>query len=192
MITSSWTGCITTEVRDFTDPNYNAYNVNKILLITPNPTFDDIFINELRSQQLVTNVVTSSQVFLPTRSYSPQEMTDIIAKNNIDAILHIVINNESSSSQVVGYMTNSSAQAYSTGYGTASATGYSTTTPTIIRKRNTSSKAELFDPRTSQKIWVASLETSASGAIYVQNNDTMKSISKEVINSLIAKNHLSK
>jgi hypothetical protein len=192
IFTSLLTGCISTDVRDFTDPEYNSYKVKKMLLVTPNPTFDDIFISELRSKNINTEVVTSSQIFLPTRSYSKNDMSSLIASNKFDAILYIVVNGESSNSQVVSYLTNSSAQVYSTGYGSASATGTSTTTPIMAFSRDTSSKAELFDPINSQKIWVANLQTSAQGAIYVQSDDTMESISEEVINSLIKKNHISK
>lgn len=192
IFTSLLTGCISTDVRDFTDPEYNSYKVNKMLLVTPNLTFDDIFISELRSKKLNTEVVTSSQIFLPTRTYSKEDMSTLITKNKFDAILYIVVNGESSNSQVVSYLTNSSAQAYSTGYGSASATGTSTTTPIMAFSRDTSSKAELFDPVNSRKIWVANLQTSAQGAIYVQSDDTMESISEEVINSLVKKNHISK
>jgi hypothetical protein len=186
------TGCISTDVRDFTDPEYNSYKVNKMLLVTPSPTFDDIFINELRSNKLTTEVVTSSQLFLPTRTYSKEDMRTLIAKNQFDAILYVVVSGESSNSQVVSYLTNSSAQAYSTGYGSATATGTSTTTPIMAFTRDTSSKAELFDPVNSRKIWVANLQTSARGAVYVQSDDTMESISEEVISTLIKKKHLSK
>lgn len=88
----------------------NDIIISKVNTTTiPNPTFDDIFISELRSKKLHTEVVTSSQIFLPTRTYSKEDMSDIIAKNKFDTILYIVVNGENSNSQVVSYLTNSSA-----------------------------------------------------------------------------------
>ncbi len=190
LFTLTLSSCISTNVRDFTDPEYQTFAAKKLLVATPNQEFDDIFIQTLRNKNVNITASSMSSVFLPTRKYSTEDMAKIVQKNGYDSTIIISIAGDQSSSQVVSYMTNSSAQAYSTGYGSAYATGSSTTVPITAHKRNTTSKAELYDPLKQRKIWVADLTTKASGSLYVQNDDTMESISEEVINSLLQKRHL--
>lgn len=182
--------CIKTKLRDFTDPDFISFTVKKLLVVTPSQEFDDIFIQTLAKKNIDVSANRFSDAFLPTRKYNKEEMLDIIKSNGYEATINITIAGDQSSSQVISYMTNSSAQVYSTGYGNAYATGQSTAIPITARNRNTASKAELYNPITQRKIWVADLNTEASGALYVQNDDTMKSISEETINSLLKRRHL--
>ena len=184
------TACISTQVRDFTDPEYKTFTAKTLLVITPSQEFDDIFLNVIHDKNINVSAKRFSDVFLPTRKYSTEEMTKIIKNKGYDAVIIITLAGEESSSQVVAYMTNSSAQAYSTGYNTAYASGSGLTIPLTAHKRSTTSKAELYDPINKRKIWVADLSTKASGSLYVQNDDTMESISEEVVNTLLNKKHL--
>jgi len=185
-------GCISTHVRDFTDPEYTSFSSHKLLVITPNQKFDDIFIGMLKDENIDVVAHKYSDIFLRTRKYTNDEMANIVRLNGYDSLIYIVISGDRSNNQVVSYMTTSSAQAYSSGYNSAYATGNSTTIPITAHTRNTNSTAELYDPLTHRKIWVADLETEASGSLYVQNDDTMESISEEVINTLIRKGHFRK
>jgi len=184
------TACISTQVRDFTDPEYQTFTAKTLLVVTPSQEFDDIFLSTLNDKNINISAKRFSDVFLPTRKYSTEEMTKIIKSRGYDAVIIITLAGEESSSQVVAYMTNSSAQAYSTGPNTAYASGSGITIPLTAHKRSTTSKAELYDPINKRKIWVANLNTKASGSLYVQNDDTIESISEEVINTLLNKKHL--
>ena len=182
--------CISTNVRDFTDPEYQTFTASKLLVVTPNQEFDDIFLKTLRNKNINISANRMGDVFLPTRKYDTEEMVKIVQRKGYDATIIITIAGDQSSSQVVSYMTNSSANAYSTGYGSAYATGSGTTVPITAHRRNTTSQAVLYDPVTQRKIWVADLSTKAKGSLYMQNDDTMESISEEVINALLRKHHL--
>jgi len=194
VLTLSLSACISTQVRDFTDPDYISFSSNKLLVESPNHLFEKSFSDELKNINII--YAPSSQLFMPTRSYTANEKLEIMKKHSFDSLLTISISGDNQSSNVVGYNTNSyaSANAYSTGYGNAYATGSgtSTTVPIVAHKRNTQAQAKLYDIKTGRVIWVGNLDTSASGSLYMSNSTTVDSMTNEIVASLLKKGHLKK
>ena len=185
-----YSGCVTTEVNDFTDPEYITFTSKKFLVITPNTAFDNILLRTLKSKNIDAEAHVFSDLFLRTRQYSKDKITEVIKANGYDSIISITIAGDDESSKVISYFTSSSAQAYSASYNSAYATGYSTTIPITAYNKNTTAIAELLDPILDRKIWIADIETKASGSAYMHDKYTMRSISEKVVTTLILKGHL--
>lgn len=184
------TSCISTQVRDFTDPDYINYTAKKLLIDAPSPFFEESFSYKLKDIDV--QYAPTTNLFLPTRTYTAEEKVEIIRRNGFDSLLIISISGDNQSSDVVGYNTNSYANAYSTGYGNAYASGASTTVPIVSNNRNTQAQAKLYDTKNGRIIWVGNLNTKASGSLYMSNSSTVNSMTKEIINSLLQKRHLIK
>ena len=171
-------------MRDFTDPEYNSFVSKKLLVATPNPTFDEIFLKAAKDNYVETEIVKYSDLFFPTREYTAQDIRNTIKANNIDSILLVGIAVDSGvHAQVIGYQTNISVNQFNN---TATAHTYAQT----AYSRATAANAKLLDAKTKQTIWMADLITNASGAIYVQSDDTMEDMSDEIIRTLGKKRHL--
>ena len=183
-------GCISTQVKDFTDPEYQTFTSKKMLVGTTSLEFDDYFISEAQEYNLDVILVPMYKVFLPTRQYTIEQKLELLKKNKFDSYLIVnLIGDSGKKSRVSGYSTQSNATAYSSG-NFATARGSSTTTAIVSHSRATQSKASLFDSETQNTMWTADLNTSAKGALYTGSNDAMKDISASVIKSLIKAGHL--
>ena len=159
--------CRSTLIKGFTDPDYHAFKIHKLLVDAPNALFDDAFTNKTKNIDVV--YAATDTIFLPTRSYTSEEKASIIKQNGFDAYLYIDITSNDKSSRVVAYQTKSTANAYSTGYGSAYASGTSTTLPVTSHKRRTTAKATLYEVKTGRVVWVADLDTKDSGSLYMSN-----------------------
>lgn len=182
------TGCISTSVKDFTDPDYITFTSKKLLLDATNPLFDEAFKNKLKNIDI--EYLSTNSLFLPTRKYTSEDKVKIIKEKGFDSYLVINIESDDSSSRVVAYQTSSTANAYSSGYGNAYATGSSSTVPITSHRRQTGATAKLYDVKTGRMAWTADINTSASGALYMSNSGTVYSMVKKIIASLLAKGHL--
>ncbi|WP_286716088.1 hypothetical protein [Thalassolituus sp. UBA2009] len=182
--------CITTKVRDFTDPDYTNYAVKKILIDAPTLFFYESFSSNL--QNIDVQHATIESLFLPTRTYTESEKIEIIRNNGFDSLLAIEVANEDQSSTIIGYNTNSYANAYSTGYNSTYASGSSTTTPIVSHNRSTQAQAKLYDLKTGRIIWIGNLNTKASGALYMSSGATINSMTRKIVTSLINSGHLTK
>jgi hypothetical protein len=145
-------GCISTKVKDFTDPEYQTFTAKKMLIGTPNVEFDEYFVNEAKDYNLDVALVPIHKLFLPTRQYTVEQKKEAIKKNKLDSYLAINVTGDSGAqSQVVGYQSQASASAYASG-NYAHASGSSTTTPIVSHNRSPQSKATLYDPDTQNTI----------------------------------------
>lgn len=184
------TGCVSTNVRDFTDPDYMGFQSKKLLIESPSHLIEESFSNELKNIDVV--YYLSSSIFIPTRTYTTKDKLKIMKDKGFDSLLTINISGDHQSSNVVGYNTNSYASAYSTGYGNAYASGTSTTIPIVAHNRNSKAQAKLYEVKTGRVIWVGNLDTSAQGSLYMSNSTTADSIAEEAVVSLLKKGHLKK
>lgn len=190
LFTMSLTACISTHVRDFTDPDYISFQSKKILIETPSHLFEESFSNELKNIDVI--YASSSSIFIPTRTYTAKDKLKIMEDKGFDSLLTINISDNHQSSKVVGYNTSSYANAYSTGYGSAYASGTSTSIPIVSHNRNSKAIAKLYEVKTGRIIWVGNLDTSASGALYMSTSTTVDSMVEEIVVSLLKKRHLKK
>ncbi len=194
ILTVFLSACISTQVRDFTDPDYIEFSASKLLIEAPNHLFAESFAQELEDINVIHS--PSSKLFMPTRTYTAKQKLEIMRKEGYDSLLTISISGDDQSRNVVGYNTNSyaSANAYNTGHGNAYAygSGTSTTTTIVSHKRSTQAQAKLYDIKTGRTIWVGDLDTAASGSLYMSNSSTVNSITEKIVSSLIQKGHFEK
>ena len=88
-------------IKGFTDPDYHAFKIHKLLVDAPNALFDDAFTNKTKNINVV--YAATDTIFLPTRSYTSEEKASIIKQNGFDAYLYIDITSNDKSSRVVAY-----------------------------------------------------------------------------------------
>lgn len=170
-------GCISTKVNDFTDPEYKQFQAKKILVQVPGREFEQVFVKQASKQRLTTEVITWSSLFLPTRQYTQQQIAQTLQDKQIDAVLHIDLQREHSDAQGGGYVTNNNGFGYSTH---------------SIPTRETQASAKLTLADSQVQVWTAEIQTDAQGAYNVQRDDTMESISLKVLEALLKKHHIRK
>lgn len=191
-ITLLASGCISSSVKGFTDPDYVGYKPKKILVLMP-----EGFSKAFKSQIEIfttTEAVTKNDLFLPTRTYTDKKLLDIINENNIDATLSISVESDNSSTSVSSYQTYTNATAQNIG-NTTTATGTTTTVPVTTSQRKSSAKIKLnslaaINNSETQTVWIGSVNTSAKGDIYTDSASTMNSMAKETVQELIRAGHL--
>lgn len=181
-------GCISTNVNDSSDPAYTNFKVNKFLLITPTPELSQTFISELKSKDLSVQAVTKSTLFVATQRYTKDEMLEQMKNNAVNAILVIKMNLDGDVEQRVTTLGEARGSSFSVAYGD----GVNEDTPVMTYSRDTISSAELIDPVSGVRVWSAQLNTSARGLFSVQKEETLESISEEVIQVLMDKGFFTK
>lgn len=178
--------CVSTRVKDFTDPDYISFISKRLVIESPSQTFTDYFADALR--RIDVEYISSDKLFLPTRSYTKDERLKTMEKKGFDSVLLVDFSGGSRSSSVVAY--NTSTRIYGGGYGNTYAS--SSTIPISTHRRNSQARAKLYNIKTGRIIWVGNLHTSASGALYMSNSSTVKSMTKSIVASLLRKGHLIK
>jgi len=197
-------GCISTKVVGVKDPAYNDYQARHIMIATAGMPFnatkltEDTFEKKLAKYNVQVSKFTT--VFPPTRSYTKEKIDNVINKMGIDVYLFIEVVDEKSSNQVVGSYTNTTgtinAYSYYNNHNAYTNGNYQTNSyniPIVKSTKNTVTKISLVDLSTENIIWTGESYTQANGKMYMQDEDTIQSIVKEVVatlkrSKLIAKN----
>ena len=166
--------CITTSVKSYSDSDFKATRVSKILIDLsqmPPSNKDEVEAPLLEKMKLAG--VAATPIFSlipPTKEYSAEQVKALIMQGAYDAILTIQITGDKSQSTYVGSTSYTNINAYA--YGSrvnANANGFST--PIVAARGVTNFRATLFDPATGKKIWVADLSSEAKGTAFVGKSD---------------------
>ncbi len=183
-------GCATTNVKSFLDPDFSLRKINTIL-IWSNETVEKAFIKRLKDTH--TEGFMASEIFLPTREYSGEQILKILKEKNIDTVLFVKFLDSYSSQTYVP-------ESYST-------TGHYEATPFVnkplvyksettkyggyyISKPRLVFDIELDDVTTKRKIYVS--RTHTKGNAYVSFDGMINSLTKKTIKDLIEKNLINK
>ncbi len=199
------TGCVSTQVRSYSDVNYANRMVKSIAVLAISK---DVGLSESIETALGKSFtdkgvrfVRSTDILPPTREYDADEVKSALLSQGIDSLLIVEITDSGQSSEIVGY------QSYGQAYGSASGSAYrignntyanisgssssnSTSFAIKRRSRNTASTSQLFDVSTNDIIWKAQTETEAGGKLFMSDDSTGSNLANGIIDELVAKGHL--
>jgi hypothetical protein len=186
MATVLMTGCISTNVKGFTDDQHLNYKIKKVAVRAVNTNFhtaallENSMIEELEDSDVTAHSYTS--LFPPTRQRSNEEVNEKLLSMGFDSVMSINLGASKSSS----YSDNINIP---TGYDSAGNT-YSTNMAIHIVRRNTSAKVRVYNVKSEKLVWVGDTYTEAGGLLYMSDESTTDSIAEDVVETLKESGHL--
>lgn len=179
------TGCATTKMQTYIDPEHRDRTYSKILIDTPNANFEfkALMITELCSglKKRSVECITKDELFPPTREYSEHRIFEIIDQNRIDGWLIVGIGSGATNGQYMGSQTFGSATVYGN---TVSGNSHSMALYSFSRQQGYS--ITMFDMDTNHKAFIMEASTSASGLANITNSVFAKSLANKIINEMSA------
>lgn len=183
------TSCITTNVKGFTDRDYQGYRIRKVVVRAPNAGFQfgDLLEKSMIEKFKNRGVYAESflAMFPPTREWTNGAVAQELIKQGFDTIMYVTLIGSQTSSETIGYVSTGQANAYGN---TVSYSG-STTAVSAIR-RYSSTRAKLYDIKTANVIWVGDSSTKAGGLLFMGDDTQVESITTEIVASLSESGHL--
>lgn len=164
--------CIESEIQSFTDPDYKEAKFSKIILDTSSLS-DDVRMEATkeimkRMRDANYDVVDITQVILPTRSYSPEQIREAIKSSGYDNVLRFVVTSDKSKSEFAGFYNTGSTTAYGSG-NNVYATSNSVAIPLTSHRGQTTTTAYVYDASNLRVCWQANISTKAEGSAFVGN-----------------------
>lgn len=163
-------GCISTNVKSYTDPDYRSTIVKSVVLdlngLAPilRAEMEPSITQALTSARL--KVTPISELISPTRDVPRDKVLEVIAQSGSDVILTMKVVDENERTTYAGSIGSATTSGYLSGNSySGSTSGFSV--PLVAARGETVMKATLFDAKTGRKVWVADLHTKASGTAYV-------------------------
>ncbi|GIU70438.1 MAG: hypothetical protein KatS3mg002_1674 [Candidatus Woesearchaeota archaeon] len=187
-----FSGCASTNITSFKDPDYENAKFNKILVLANTTDLSDrkelesYMVSEFSNFGII--AMESFRLFPPTRNLSDQEMIDLLLKNHIDAIITINVG-ESGVEEVyiprTGSETKTKGQVNTYG-NTANYKEKSTTTyygGYTQKKPWAEFETKLFDVSNGNLVWIASSFT--GGNAYANRSTIIYSYCLNTVEKLI-------
>ncbi len=162
------TGCASTSITSFRDPSFAAKSFYKILVMSPfadlesRTKAESAFVERLAKHSV--EGIPSISVFMPTRTYTNEELFKLLSENSIDGVLLVTLTDASSNQVYI--------PAFSSTYGQASLTGntlnYSANTfqagGYYVSRPQVHYEIQLYDVLTGNTAWVATSLTRGSAS----------------------------
>ena len=162
LITLLITGCVTTNVKGYTDREYNGYKIKKAVVRAPNAgfAFGELLEGSLVEELNNAGVPAKSflEMFPPTREWSNEQVAKELMEKGYDAILHVNLTGSDANEQTIGYINHGTASVY----GNSASFSGSSTAMTMV-SRYTATHIKLYDVATGRVIWVGDANTKAGG-----------------------------
>lgn len=182
-------GCATTNMKTYVDPEHKGKKYTKILIDSPNANFEfkDLLLSDIceKLQKYSVTCVRKDEIFPPTREYSDSQLFEVISNNKIDAWLVIGIGTGSSNSQYMGSNTFGSATVYgNTAYGSANSMAM------YSFSRQQGYSIAMYDMSTKHKAFIMDASTSASGLANVTNSVFASSLADKIVKEMSASGFL--
>ena len=184
-------GCVTNEVRSFSDNKYKATQITNLAIMTNAPQAG--VANATESSLLETlqknNVtpIAMSTILPPTRAYTDDEVNEILNSNNLEMILLVNINPSQESATTYGY------NSYSRGtYGYGNYSGNTNSYAMMAFNRNTMANSKVILASTGETIWTADIELKAGGKFFTSDSATGSHLAENIVNTLIKDGHIHK
>lgn len=185
--------CIQSEIQSYTDPDYKEAKFTRLIIDTTSLSdrarikATKIILERFKDAKY--EVIDIRDLLPPTRTFTNEDMANVLSKSNYDYILNVIVTGDSASSYVSGIYIYSTASA--TAYGNnVSVNGSSVSTPIVSASGNTTIEANIYDARNFKKAWQGTVLTEARGTAFVGNIDAIaNSIVGKIIDRLKAENH---
>lgn len=182
-------GCVLTQVKGFTDLDYQGYRVKKIAIRAANANFafGEMFEQSMVSRMQNKNIqaVSFMEMFPPTRKWTNEQIANELTKRGFDTIMYMNLTGSGSSSETIGYINNGSVNTYGN-----TATFNSVSVPITGRSRNTAVRITIYDVATAKTIWIGDTATHAGGLAFVGDQTQTDNIAGEVVETLERDGHL--
>jgi len=182
-------GCIITNVKGFTDNDYQGYRLKHMVVRAPNANF---MFGDLLEKSMVVSLQARGidaqsfmDMFPPTRKWTNEQITSELTGKGFDTIMYVNLVGSGEKSETVGYINTGNAFAYGN-----STSFNSVSVPVIGRSRFTATRITVYDVATARTIWIADSNTKAGGAAFVGDKTQTDDIAKEVIKTLAESGHL--
>ena len=183
------TACVTTQINDYTDNDFQGYKVKRIAVRAANANFAfaQILEDDLVKQFKADGIAASSflAMFPPTRDLTNAQAAQALKEKGFDGIMYVNLMGSNTHESVIGYSNTGTGYVYG---GTASYSGTSTAMTAV--SRYTSTRATLYDVTSGHKIWIADTNTSAGGLFYQSDDTQAESIAEEIVAALRKSGHL--
>ena len=187
-----FSGCASTNITSFTDPDYKSTNFTRVLVIT---NLSDLQWRQQIESQLVQEfrdngifAMEGINLFPATREFTDQEKIDLLIQNKIDSYILIDVG-ETGTQQVYIPQTGSSTKTEGSVSVYGNTTTYREKTKTTNYGGYTVSKpwakfdTKLYDVSNGQNAWIASAFT--SGNAYANHETVINSFCGKTVKQLI-------
>lgn len=161
-------GCVSTEITSFRDPEFKEVNYRKILVCAKshdpliNKQFEDEMKYELDYQKIEGALCTA--LFMPSREYSNDEYQAVINRENIDAILSVEAKNANAGINLFA----------------------SVSTGVPVSSSFISLESKLLDAKTSKCSWQSNSQTKYNAVAGLEGNTSaMRSMSRAIVGKLL-------
>jgi hypothetical protein len=184
-------GCASTKVASYRDPEFATANYSRILVIVPFSDFESkqiaeaAFADECESAGLSCKL--GGELLSPTRSYSPDEIKNIVEENKIDGVLLVTLTEAWTDQSYIPQSSTSTTKGQLNSIGNS--VYYSSTTSKMtsggyyISKPRVTFRSQLFDVKTGKVAWAATSLT--RGNAYAKLGRLMSSLASSTIDKLI-------
>lgn len=189
LIATVVTSCIRTNIKGFTDRDFNGYKIKKVVVRAPNSGFslgeqiEASMVKEFAKKGVY--AVSFLAMFPPTRDWTNGEVAQELAQKGFDSIMFVNLIGSDSSAQTVGYVNSGSVSVY----GNNAFYTNSTTAVTHV-SRYTATRIKLYEAVSGRVIWIADSSTRSGGHLYVRDEAQAGSIASETITALDESGHI--
>lgn len=182
-------GCATTSITGFTDPNFEDKTYKSLVVVTPNLNLEYSSLLQSKVCNAIQNMGISCKrgldLFPPTRAFEPDQIVSILKDNRIAGYLLLTYGGGTTQSQQIGTLAYGSATVFSN---TISA--YGSSTPVMSFSRSDGYSIVLIDTQTFNKAWVGGAKTQAQGLANITDDVFTDSLAAKVASVLKDAGHL--
>ena len=189
MILATALGCITTNIKGYTDRDYNGYKIRKAVIRAPNAGFafgellENSMIKELKNKGV--HAESFLRRFPPTRDWTNEEVAKELIKDGYDTIIYVNLIGSDTTAKTIGYIKTGTGSVYGS---TGSYSGSSIAMSAI--SRYTSTQVRVYNIATGKIIWVGDSSTKSGGLLYIGDEMQTDSIATETIVALNESGHI--
>ena len=180
------TGCISTNVKGFTDDQYKSYKLKKVAIQAVNTNFhfgemlENSMVEELNDENVKAKAY--SAIFPPTQQRNFEEISKKLLSMGFDAIMQINFGSSKASSYSDEFYVP-------TGYDSLG-NNYGTNVSVSLVWRNTSAQVRIYSIKSGKTVWAGDTHTKAGGLFYMSDESTTDSIAEDVVDTLEDSGHL--
>lgn len=182
-------GCATTSITGFTDPDFQNKSYKSLVVVTPNLNLEYSSLLQGKVCNAIQNMSISCKrgldLFPPTRTFESDQIVSILKDNHIDGYLLLTYGGGATQSQQIGTLAYGSATVFSN---TISA--YGSSTPVMSFSRSDGYSMVLIDTQTFNKAWVGGAKTQAQGLANITDDVFTDSLAAKVASVLKDAGHL--
>lgn len=182
-------GCATTDITSFTDPNFKNKRYTSCVVATPNISLAYAQLLQVKvCKEMEENNIRCVQgldIFPPTRTLTAKDKAKVIRESNIESYLQIHYGSGATESYQSGTLNFGTANVYGN-----SASLIGTATPVYSMNRRDGYNLILIDTMTLQKAWVGGASVHAAGLANVTDEVFTTSLSAKIVDTLKEAGHL--